>query len=211
MANYPDWVLRHKEKGTYINFQNGKYYLYAAHSERIPGTGKVKRVSDGYIGRITEEDGLIPAKRKLVAPVYALEYGLSETIFTLCPKILTGLAREFRANADFVMAGGMLLFMHGEIQHELYQMSWMSQRLPFLRLYRQPTEKQRIGMERVQRMITDALVGHFGDSFPFAVSCLPLVRAVCMGAETIIAEVPFSVSSFLKLHGLRLEEVGRNG
>lgn len=30
MADYPDWVLQHKKKGTYINHQNGKYYLYAA-------------------------------------------------------------------------------------------------------------------------------------------------------------------------------------
>ena len=54
MADYPEWVLKHKKKGTYVNFQNGKYYLYAAHSERVPGTNKVKRVSDGYLGRISE-------------------------------------------------------------------------------------------------------------------------------------------------------------
>ena len=207
MANYPDWVLRHKTKGTYINFQNGKYYLYAAHSERVPGTNKVKRVSDGYIGRITEEEGLIPAKGKLAAPVYAMEYGLSETILTLCPKILTGLNREFRANADFVMAGGMLLFMYGKIWHEFYQMSWMSERLPFLKMYKQPTEKQRVGMDRAQRMITDTLKGHFGDAFPVAVSILPLVRIVCMGAERIIAEVPSSVTDFLQRHELRFGEV----
>ena len=44
---YPDWVLKHKIKGTYINCVGDKYYLYAAHSERILGTKKVKRVSDG--------------------------------------------------------------------------------------------------------------------------------------------------------------------
>ena len=44
MADYPDWVMKHKEKGTYVNFVNGKYYLYKAHSERVPGTKKVRRV-----------------------------------------------------------------------------------------------------------------------------------------------------------------------
>lgn len=32
---YPDWVLKHKKPGTYINKVGDKYYLYAAHSERV--------------------------------------------------------------------------------------------------------------------------------------------------------------------------------
>lgn len=38
---YPDLVLKHKIKGTYTNYVGCKYYLYAAHSERAPGTKKV--------------------------------------------------------------------------------------------------------------------------------------------------------------------------
>ena len=60
-ADYPDWVMKYKKKGTYINKVGDKYYLYAAHSERVKGTDKVRRVSDGYLGRITEKDGLIPS------------------------------------------------------------------------------------------------------------------------------------------------------
>jgi len=52
MSAYPDWVMKHKEKGTYINKVGDKYYLYKVHSERIKGTGKVRRVSDGYLGNI---------------------------------------------------------------------------------------------------------------------------------------------------------------
>ncbi len=74
MANYPDWVMKHKKKGTYINRSNDKYYLYAAHSERIKGTKKVKRISDGYLGRITEEDGLIPPKDNVSGNVEVFEY-----------------------------------------------------------------------------------------------------------------------------------------
>jgi hypothetical protein len=106
MADYPEWVLKHKKKGTYVNAVKGKYYLYAAHSERIPGTDKVRRVSDGYLGRITEEEGFVPAKGKMDEGVYVHEFGLSETIVRLCPKIHAGLKREFRANADTVMVSG---------------------------------------------------------------------------------------------------------
>jgi len=151
MADYPDWVLKHKEKGTYVNVQNGKYYLYAAHSERVPGTDKVRRVSDGYLGRITEKDGFIPARRKLADPVYVYEYGLSETILSLCTKIRSRLNREFRANGDFVMAGGALLFMHGEIIPECFEASWLSKRLSGFGMRKKPTEKQRAGMGRAQR------------------------------------------------------------
>ena len=74
MPNYPEWVLKHKKKGTYINVANGKYYLYAAHSERVPGTSKVRRVCDGYLGRITEKEGLIPPRDKVKGEIIVYEY-----------------------------------------------------------------------------------------------------------------------------------------
>lgn len=206
MADYPKWVLKHKKKGTYINFKNGKYYLYAAHSERIPGTGKVRRVSDGYLGRITEKDGFIPAKKKLAAPVFVYEYGLSDTILSLCANIRAGLKREFRANSDYVMAGGALSYMHGEVRHEHYSTSWLSMRLPHLDMGKTPTEKQRVGMERARRMIGDVMSAHFGESLDTAITLLPLAKAVRMGDEEIIAEFPYSAAAFFERHGLRFEE-----
>jgi hypothetical protein len=210
MADYPEWVLRHKTKGTYVNYQNGKYYLYAAHSERVPGTGKVRRVSDGYIGRITEEGGLIPAKRKLDNPVYVYEYGLSDTILLLCSNVRTGLGREFRGNGDFVMAGGSLMFMHGEVRQEHYEASWLSVRLPNLDMRKAATDKQRVGVERAQRMISDTFGRHFGNDSHVAIALLPLVKAVRMGGETVIAAIPGGTGDFSVLHGLNFEEV-RNG
>jgi hypothetical protein len=207
MADYPEWVLRHKKKGTYVNCQNGKYYLYAAHSERVPGTSKVRRVSDGYIGRITEDDGLIPAKRKLSEPVHVFEYGLSATILSLGDNIRMGLGREFRGATDFVMAGGALLLMHGEVRHEHYEASWLSVRLPGLDMRRVPTDKQRVGMERAQRMMADSLKKHFGDAYTAAVALLPLVKAVRMGDEAVIAGMPDGVKEFLWQQGLKFEEV----
>jgi len=210
MSQYPEWVLRHKKKGTYINHQNGKYYLYAAHSERIPGTSKVRRVSDGYLGRITEEEGLIPPKRKLSEPVYVFECGLSETILSLSGNIRTGLWREFRGATDYVLAGGALLLMYGEVRHEHYETSWLSVRLPGSDMRKTPTDKQRVGMERTKRMMEDTMKRHFGDAYAAAVALLPLVRAVRMCGETVIAEMPDGVKEFLRQHGLGFKEV-QNG
>ena len=94
MANYPDWVLKHKRKGTYINRVKDKYYLYAAHSEREPGTGKVKRVCDGYIGRITEKDGLILSKPKIKGSIEVREYGREAIVFQLCFRFMESYARK---------------------------------------------------------------------------------------------------------------------
>ena len=207
MADYPEWVIRHKKKGTYVNYQNGKYYLYAAHSERIPGTGKVRRVSDGYLGRISESEGLIPAKRKLSEPVYVFEYGMSVTLLSLCENIRAGLGREFRDATNFVVAGGALLLMHGEVRHECYEASWLSALLPGLNMRKIPTDKQRVGMERAQRMMADTLKKHFGDDYANAAALLPLVTAVRMGGEAVIAVMPDGIKAFLVQHGLDFEEV----
>lgn len=207
MADYPKWVLKHKKKGTYINFQNGKYYLYAAHSERVPGTKKVRRVSDGYLGRITEEDGFVPARKKLSGPVHVYEYGLSATVFSLCKKVYSGLRREYRDSADFVMACGMLLFINGSISREFYETSWLSALLPGIDVQRTPADKQRTGMERTQRMIADILAGHFGEDCHQASALLRLVMAVKMGTEEVIAVIPDGVGSFMERHGLKFEEV----
>lgn len=207
MADYPEWVLKFKRKGTYINYQNGKYYLYAAHSERIPGTDKVRRVSDGYIGRITETEGLIPAKRKMNDPIYTYEYGLSDTILSLCENIWKGLVKEYRNQTNYVMIAGTILFMYGEIRNEYYESSWLSVRIPALDMRKIPTEGQLVGIERVQRMITDTLERHFKEAFSDAVSLLPLVRVVRMSNETKIAEISEGVKEFLDEHKMSFKEV----
>jgi hypothetical protein len=206
MADYPEWVTKHKKKGTYVNVVKGKYYLYAAHSERVPGTDKVRRVSDGYLGRITEADGFVPAKGKLPDGVAAYEYGLSETILRLCAKIRAGLRREFRANADFVMASGILVFMHGRARREFYEASWLSRRLPDLDMTRTPTEKQRVGIERTARMIGDALERRFGEDRESAVALLPLVRKVSAGNESALAKRDEGILAFAARHGIDLED-----
>src|SRR5665647_2072924 len=121
MANYPDWVIKFKEKGTYINYVKGKYYLYAAHSERVPGTKKVKRVCDAYLGRITEEDGLIPPKDKVAGTVSVLEYGLSSLIFSICSDIHKGFRKTFTKNGDFVVVAAILTFIYGKYNDSLFR------------------------------------------------------------------------------------------
>ena len=157
MADYPDWVMKYKKKGTYINRVKDKYYLYAAHSERVPGTKKVRRVSDGYIGRITEEDGLIPAQEKIGDEVFVFEYGLCSTLFNLCSDIHSALKRSFRDAADRIFVAGILSVAYGDCSQESYHWSFLSIKFPDLDIQKNFTDKQMVAFERCKRMITDVM------------------------------------------------------
>lgn len=163
MANYPDWVMKYKEKGTYINCVKGKYYLYAAHSERIPGTKKVKRVYDAYLGRITEEEGLIPPKDKVMTTITVLEYGLSTLILSVCNNIHKGLRRTYTKNGDYVMVAAILIFIYGKYNDAVFKHSYLSITFPELDFKTPPTQAQLSGIDRGYRMISDTMSRTFGD------------------------------------------------
>ena len=89
MSKFPDWVLKHKIKGTNVICKNGKYYLYKVHSERQPGRPYPVLITDDYLGVITE-DGLIPKKQKIdeiVVKEYGLSKYLSDLILSVHPDI----------------------------------------------------------------------------------------------------------------------------
>ena len=58
---HPDWVLKHKRKGTQINCVNGHYYLYEVSSVWNKEKGRAQKITKAYLGTITE-DGLRPPK-----------------------------------------------------------------------------------------------------------------------------------------------------
>lgn len=189
MADYPDWVMKHKEKGTYVNFVNGKYYLYKAHSERVPGTKKVRRVFDGYIGRITEEDGLIPARDKVTDEVVVYEYGLCMTMLTLCGDITKGLNREFRSATNRILVAGLLTAAYGECNQEVYEYSYLSVKFPGFDMNKPLTDKQRTGAERCERMAYDTMLKKFGDDRDTLVSKLSRIYKVKINGQFYCSKI----------------------
>ncbi|MDD4730235.1 MAG: hypothetical protein PHN55_15970 [Dysgonamonadaceae bacterium] len=145
--------MKHKEKGTYINYVNGKYYLYAAHSERVPGTKKVKRIFDGYIGRITEEDGLILTKDKVSGTVSVYEYGLSTLLLGISKEIHKGFKRSFKNNADFIITAAILTVIYDKYNNYLLQQSYLSIHFPDMNMDISTTEDQRFAIERGVRVL----------------------------------------------------------
>jgi hypothetical protein len=178
MADYPDWVLKHKTKGTYVNRVGDKYYLYAAHSERIPGTKKVKRVHDGYIGRITEQNGLIPARDKVQGEVVVYEFGLSTVLLYLCDNVYSGLRRDFRNVADQVFVAGMLSAAYGDYSQDTYHWSYLSVKFPNLDMQKALTDKQRFGVQRCERMVKETVRKRFGGDAPVIMARLSRICKV---------------------------------
>lgn len=163
MTDYPEWVLKHKKKGTYINKAGDKYYLYAAHSERIKGTNKVRRVSDGYLGRITEEDGLIPPRDTIFSSVITYELGFSYALIACTPKILSALRRSFKSQGDFIYICSILSFMYGCFSKELFESSYLHFHFPAVSYPDSFSSAQLTGIERGCRMISGTASDFYGD------------------------------------------------
>lgn len=202
MADYPEWVLAHKKKGTYISKVGDKYYLYAAHSKRIPGTKKVKRIFDGYLGRITEKDGLIPSKDKVSGEIFLYEYGRCSLILSLCGQIHQGLRRTFVKNGDFIMAASILTYLYGTFTEELYRHSWLCLRFPSLAVPSSLTTAQTNGIQRGSRMIADTMERVFADDLAAVFAAFSLMALVSINNKLYCCPCSDSVSTVLKQYHL---------
>lgn len=82
---YPDWVQKHRTRGTTVKKKGETYYLYKRTSRRVKGK-KYPQPVDSYIGIITPE-GVIQSNKKKVSLTDAevWEYGFSKAILELCP------------------------------------------------------------------------------------------------------------------------------
>jgi len=101
---YPDWVTKHKQKGTNISCIKGRYYLYAVSSVWNKEKGRAQKITKEYLGRITE-DGLVPPKEKMPkveTPVTVKEYGTSNFLSTIGSDILSELRKVFPIHAELV-------------------------------------------------------------------------------------------------------------
>lgn len=205
MADYPDWVMKYKDKGTYINYVTGKYYLYAAHSERVPGTKKVNRICDGYLGRITEEDGLIPPKDKVAGNVTVLEYGLSTLLLSVCSNIHKGLRKTFTKNGDFVMVAAILSFIYGKYDDRLFRHSYLSMRFPELDFKIPPTQAQASGIDRGFRMIKDTMLRIFGEDLQDVLIHFGHLYKVNVNGKLYLSEESNEIQILKQKYGIKWE------
>lgn len=108
-ADYPEWVMKYKSKGVYVNKVGSTYYLYRAHSVYVKETKTYRRVSDGYIGRVTEKDGFIPVRDKINGDIEVYEHGLVCFMSLLLKDVYKSLSRN--RLRDSIMALAILKFL----------------------------------------------------------------------------------------------------
>jgi len=54
MANYPDWVLKYKKKGTLVQKKRDDlYYFYRVHSRWINDKKRAQLVTDEFLGKLS--------------------------------------------------------------------------------------------------------------------------------------------------------------
>ena len=82
---YPEWVQKHRARGTTVKKKGDTYYLYKRTSRRVPGK-KYPQPVDTYIGVITPQ-GVVPSNKKKVtlSDAEVWEYGFSKALWELCP------------------------------------------------------------------------------------------------------------------------------
>jgi len=137
---HPDWVTKHKQKGTNIAHINGKYYLYKVTSKWNKDKHRAQKITTQYLGRITPQ-GLTPPKTKkptIQTPPTIKEYGATNTLNQLGQDILTQLKKNFpetQAQQIYTLATLRLIqpspFKRAQTQ---YQTSYLSELYPNLNL-----------------------------------------------------------------------------
>ncbi|HWR26589.1 MAG TPA: hypothetical protein VN316_01800 [candidate division Zixibacteria bacterium] len=89
---YPDWVLKHKVKGTELRKIGKNYYLYKISHEWDKKKKQSKKITGEYLGRITEE-GLFKQRNELtnIENTTIKEFGASKFISTKAQDIIQNL------------------------------------------------------------------------------------------------------------------------
>ena len=83
---YPEWVQKHRTRGTTIKKKGDAYYLYKRTSKRIPGK-KYPQPVDTFIGVITPEGVVESNKRKVsLSDIEVYDYCFYKAVLDLCPE-----------------------------------------------------------------------------------------------------------------------------
>ncbi len=123
---YPDWVLKYKKPGMYVQKKNEHTYrIYRGHSERRPDKSYPVLVTDEYIGTITKEKGLIRTEVKIKGEVVVRCFGG----FSLLKQVFRDQANTLakRYGDQRVFLSSCLLVLYGSSNNRVYASDWMSE------------------------------------------------------------------------------------
>jgi transposase len=201
---HPEWALKHKTKGTELRNIGGRFYLYRVSSKWNKEKKVTQKVTHEMIGRITEEDGLIPKGTKkpkeeksnispaALANIITRESGASGYLTGISGDILSGLSKHFpdTYREIFALSLGRLLHQSPLKNMDfLYESSMLSEQFKDLDLSKNKltTLMRELGSDRTT--IADFLQGFV------------------QGSNNIVFDTTHSISQSEKM---QLNQVGYN-
>jgi len=126
---YPDWVLKHKKKGVQVHRIKNNYYLYKVTSRWDPSLKRAKKITTGYLGRITKEGIDKPIANRYIASSIK-EYGSSSYLVADNQIVIEKLKKYFASfYTEIFILSALRFFYQCPLKNMeiYYQDSWLCQ------------------------------------------------------------------------------------
>jgi transposase len=131
----PKWVLKHKKKGTEVRRLNGRYYLYKISSRWDPGKRRAKKVTEKFLGTITEDGMIKPRHERMkesMKNVSVKEFGATAFLLEACGDVADALRKEYPEEWRRIFTFSAFRLMHNSPLKNLrthYNGSYLSETL----------------------------------------------------------------------------------
>lgn len=130
---YPDWVLRHKEKGTEIRMVGNSYYLYRYRNIWDKKKKRPKKITEKFLGKITEAGLVRPRHERMMESMKSIsvkEFGATQFMIQEAQDITQNLKDTFPESWKELFAFSMFRFFFASpiknVQHH-YDASYISE------------------------------------------------------------------------------------
>ncbi len=171
---FPDWVSRHKKKGTELRHLKGKYYLYKVSSVWDSKKKRARKITGSFLGAITTE-GLVKPKHErakaALMNVTVKEFGATKFLTEHCENIISALKNEYPQEWKLIFCFSVFRLLHNSpiknLMHH-YSASFLSETFPQLSFYPKGISKllNELGQDRERIKL---FLQHFIQGTKFAV------------------------------------------
>ncbi len=119
-SDYPEWVLKYRDRNRELRFINGHYYLYRIRNTWDKERRRHRKVTEEYLGSITP-DGLVEPKHKLILKrlqqISVKEYGASSLLMGISADIRDALKGSFQEWREIFVFSCMRLIHNTPIKN----------------------------------------------------------------------------------------------
>ena len=128
--DFPEWVLKQKQKGTELRKIGNNYYLYKIKSVWNKSKSRSKKVTEKYLGKITEE-GLIKPKHEMVTEslknISVKEFGAADYVIRESEDIIQNLKETFPNDWKEIFVFAFCRFFHSSPLKNVHDYYYHSQ------------------------------------------------------------------------------------